>query len=133
MKHTAHKSHLTGDRADMAGTNVPDEHRLFISDIPAFFDDSLGDPELRNFLQHYDSCSECRDEVSIHYLIHEGLARVESGTAFNCEREMNEYLDAERTRLLRRECFTRLTFGVEIFTVVLFAVSIAAYLFNFVV
>ena len=121
------------DRRDRKEEDAPDEHRRFISQIPDFFSDSLEEWELRSFLRHYDACSDCRDEVAIQYLIHEGLARVESGTAFNFEREMNEYLDEERKRLLRREWFTRLTFGVELFTVILFAVSVAAYLFNFVV
>ena len=118
------------ERPDRYDMDEPDEHRRFIRRIPDFFSDSLDESELDGFLRHYDSCSECRDEVAIQYLIHEGLSRVESGTAFNFEREMNEYVDTERTRLLGRERFTRFVFVLEAFTVAVFAAAVVLFVLN---
>ena len=119
------------DRTENSELNAMDEHRRFIRQIPDFFSDSLEESELETFLHHYDSCSECRDEVAIQFLIHEGLARVESGTAFNFEREMNEYVDTERTRLLGRVRFTRFVFVLEAFTVAAFAAAAVLFALNY--
>ena len=109
-----------------------DEHHRFTEQIPDFFQDQLEDSELEEFLRHYDSCNDCRDELSIQYLIHEGLARVESGTAFNFDREMTEYVDTQRTRLLHRERFTRGTFLLEFITLALFAAAVIYYVTQYV-
>ena len=37
--------------------------------IRAFLDDSLDEFRLAEFLDHYDECEDCRDELRIQYLI----------------------------------------------------------------
>lgn len=51
--------------------------------IPAFLRDDLSSNELRCFIEHIDSCQECMEELSIQFLVAEGLERLESGNNFN--------------------------------------------------
>ena len=41
----------------------------FVGMVPAFLEDSLDDATLQEFLDHYDGCQGCREEVEIQYLI----------------------------------------------------------------
>lgn len=58
------------------------EHLEFEMRIPDFLKDRLGNEELEQFLDHYDHCRECREELAVRYLIEEGLARLETGKPF---------------------------------------------------
>ena len=116
------------ERHEPSGVKAPDEHQVFVSEIPDFFQDCLDEPQLHEFLKHYDSCADCREEVAIQFLIHEGLARVESGTAFHFEREMGECIEERRERLIRRERFTRFTFVFEFLTLALFTASAVVFI-----
>ena len=101
-------------------------HRAFEGKIPDFFADELTNRELEDFLAHYDECRECRDELSIQYLIHTGLARLETGEVFNLQKELAAYVALERGRLLRRERNVKLTALYELFTLLAFAGAVAA-------
>lgn len=93
---------------------------------PGFFADQLTNRELEDFLAHYDECRECRDELSIQYLIHTGLARLETGEVFNLQKELAAYVALERGRLFRRERNVKLTALYELFTLLAFAGAVAA-------
>ena len=51
--------------------------------IPDFLRDDLSSKELRAFIEHIDSCPECMEELSIQFLVSEGLEQLESGNNFN--------------------------------------------------
>lgn len=53
--------------------------------IPAFLHDDLTSKELKEFIDHIDSCQECTEELSIQFLVVEGLERLESGSNFNLQ------------------------------------------------
>ena len=46
--------------------------------IPLFLRDDLDTDDLREFMEHIDKCEECREELSIQFLVQEGMARLES-------------------------------------------------------
>lgn len=94
------------------------EHLVFRQKIPDFFDDRLTEDQLEKFLHHYDVCKECREEVSIQFLIHVALSRIEAGEAINLPNEMNTFVAAQRKKLVRRERFAHLTYLIETFTLV---------------
>jgi len=56
--------------------------------IPAFLQDELQMRELEAFLEHVEKCPECREELTIQFLVTEGLARLERGEDFDIERDM---------------------------------------------
>lgn len=132
MKRNSSTTDAPHERTEHPELNMADEHRRFVLRIPEFFEDTLEDAELSEFLTHYDSCDECRDEMAIQFLIREGLARVESGTAFNFDKEMTGYVEAERERLLHREQLTRFTLVLELFTVLAFTAFIVLYVLYYI-
>ena len=46
--------------------------------IPAFLDDDLDNQDLSLFLSHVESCSECREELTIQFLVSVGLDNLRS-------------------------------------------------------
>lgn len=116
----------TGDGRDREADDSI--HKRFDALIPDFFEDRLGVPQLSRFLNHYETCPECRDELSIQYLIHEGLAKLETGESFNLEKDLNQYIEKERGRLSRRRMIGRMTFLYELLTLLVFAAAVVAYL-----
>ncbi len=101
-------------------------HQEFEQNIPGFLEDELSNEDLEEFLDHYDSCRECRDELSIRYLIETGLARLETGEPFNLQKELDIYVRAEKAKLRRRQRFVQMTTFYEMVTVVTFVAAIAA-------
>ena len=53
--------------------------------IPDFLQDDLSSKELKQFIEHIDTCPECMEELSIQFLVYEGLERLESGNNFNLQ------------------------------------------------
>ena len=104
------------------------EHLEFEMRIPDFLKDRLGNEELEQFLDHYDHCRECREELAVRYLIEEGLARLETGETFHLQKELGSYVAAEQGRLARRLQFVRLTIVYEVFTLLVFAGCVLALL-----
>lgn len=68
--------------------NCKDTEKL----IPAFLRDDLDSKELRQFIEHIDSCPECMEELSIQFLVAEGLERLENGSNFNLQNALAKKL-----------------------------------------
>ena len=51
--------------------------------IPSFLNDDLDTDDLREFMDHIVNCEECMEELSIQFLVLEGMARLESGNVFD--------------------------------------------------
>lgn len=41
--------------------------------IPGYINEELDDAALNEFLVHYDSCSQCREELEINYIVMKGV------------------------------------------------------------
>lgn len=102
----------------------PTLHMKFEQQIPDFLADRLTNQRLESFLEHYDACRSCREELSVRYLIGEGLAKLETGEPFNLEKELSGYVQLERGRLRRREHFVQLAIGYEVLTLAVFAAAV---------
>ncbi len=101
------------------------DHKEFCSHIQDFLYDSLDDNTLNEFLEHMDSCADCRDELSTQYLVYEGLERLETGATFDVDKDLSEIVERERHRLRTRTALTHLATAAEIFTVTLFCIVMA--------
>lgn len=66
----------------------------FVGLIPHFVDDSLEQIHYEGFVKHARECSECKDELEIHYMIQVGLERIEEEAAksFDIEGELHNRL-----------------------------------------
>ena len=50
----------------------------FESHIPAFIDKTLDYKTMEEFREHYESCSECREELSIQFLVRVGVQHLDN-------------------------------------------------------
>lgn len=71
--------------------------------IPLFLKDDLDTDDLREFVEHIDKCEECSEELSIQFLVQEGMARLEAGNVFDLQNELKHRMDVAQHTLKRRE------------------------------
>lgn len=92
--------------------------------IPQFLSDELYMDELREFMEHIEGCEECREELTIEFLVSEGLARLENGAVFDLQKELEARLSNAQKHLRFRENGRLLLYvleglvAVEAFTVI---------------
>lgn len=58
--------------------------------IMDFLKDDLKDEDTEPFLNHVSDCKECMEELTIQYLVTEGLQRLETGSAFDAKKELRQ-------------------------------------------
>ena len=63
--------------------------------IPDFLIDNLDDVNLEKFISHIENCSECMEELSIQFLITEGMNRLEQGSNFELAKELGILNDGD--------------------------------------
>lgn len=56
--------------------------------IPFFLQDDLEGSTLAEFVKHVENCPECKEELTIQFLVAEGLERLERGNNFNLQEEL---------------------------------------------
>lgn len=57
--------------------------------ISAFLNGELQGREAEHFLDHIQECEECKEELSIQYLVKEGTARLEGGGNFDLSKDLD--------------------------------------------
>ncbi len=67
--------------------------------IPSFLQDELDGSKLEEFIEHVESCPECKEELSIQFLVAEGLERLEKGNNFNLQEELLMKLEGAEHRI----------------------------------
>ena len=65
--------------------------------IPLYLSGELDTKELKDFARHMEQCTVCTEELSVQYLVAEGMNRLESGEAFDLQKEVKENLEHLRT------------------------------------
>lgn len=56
--------------------------------IPYFLQDELDEGRLEEFIDHVEHCPECKEELTIQFLVSEGLEHLEQGGNFNLQEEL---------------------------------------------
>ena len=92
--------------------------------IPSFLEDDLDNKELSDFLYHVDSCPECREELTIQFLVRVGMQRLEDGNTFNLSQELTKLLAESRKRLNARKTLVLTSFVLEIAVAVLTVICV---------
>lgn len=67
--------------------------------IPAFVVDELSYEELERFMEHIEECENCREELSIQFLVEVGLNSLEAGNTFDLQQELNIALEEAEKRV----------------------------------
>lgn len=97
--------------------------------IPLFLEDELDTEDLREFLEHIEKCSECKEELSIQFLVSEGLSRLESGNAFDLQRELKLQTENAEHNLKNRENMRWFLYALEGLVAVLVITLLALLIF----
>ncbi len=92
--------------------------------IPQFLDDDLDNRDLADFLHHVDTCSECREELTIQFLVRVGMKRLEDGNTFNLNKELSVLLSDARKRLHVRRYLVLFSYVLQVAVAVLFGTTI---------
>ncbi len=71
--------------------------------IAAFLNGELQGKDAERFLNHIENCEECKEELSIQYLVREGTARLEGGGSFDLSKDLDvlisdSYLAIKKSR-----------------------------------
>ena len=56
--------------------------------IPLFLDDDLDGRDLAEFVEHIEDCPDCKEELSIQFLVTEGMDQLEQGNNFNLQKAL---------------------------------------------
>lgn len=81
--------------------------------IPRFLSDDLYMEELREFMDHIESCEACREELTIEFLVSEGLVRLENGAVFDLQKELEGRIANAQKHLHFRENFRLFLYVLE--------------------
>lgn len=82
--------------------------------IPGFIARKLDYPTLNGFYDHWEQCDECKEELSIQFLVREGMQRLEKGDAFDLQSELNQRLEEARRKINFHSAFLYLGLTMEI-------------------
>lgn len=77
--------------------------REFESNIQSFIADKLPDEKYDSFIEHYDKCSECKEELEILYLVHHTINADEpDNISFNLKEQLEMHLKAVEDKVYGR-------------------------------
>lgn len=85
---------------------MPLDCREFESYIPAFIDKKLDFGTMEEFRRHYETCEDCREELSIQFLVSVGIQHLDNDDDdFNLEQELKKRLVSNEKQLERHRIF----------------------------
>lgn len=84
--------------------------------IPFFIREELNYIELEQFIDHVEECPVCREEMSIQYLIAEGMACLEEGSAFDLGQELENLMEVAKARIRVHKGIQYVGIGLESLT-----------------
>lgn len=82
--------------------------------IPGFIEQKLDYPSLKCFIEHMEQCPDCKEELTIQFLVTEGTQRLEDGGAFDLQKELNQRLEESKRKLKIHGRFMKLGIVMEV-------------------
>jgi len=76
--------------------------------IPDFIGRRLDYITLKGFMKHMEICSGCKEELTIQFLMEEGLVRLEEGSAFDLKYELRVRAEEAIRKIERHDRFVRI-------------------------
>lgn len=71
--------------------------------IRLFLMDELDGGTAQEFVEHVHSCNECMEELTIEYLLSEGMIRLENADDIDVQKELEEKLNRTVVRVRRKK------------------------------
>ena len=82
--------------------------------IPIFIKDELTYRELEQFIDHIENCPNCKEEMSIQFLVTEGMVRLEDGSAFDLNLELRNLMEVSKAKIRVHKGMQYLGIGLEV-------------------
>lgn len=79
--------------------------------IPDFLGDRLDTDTTEGFIRHIENCPECMEELSIQFLITEGMLRLEKGGTFELTKELRTLIEDNKDWIYLVKCRRRVHFA----------------------
>lgn len=77
--------------------------REFENNIRSFIKDQLPDEKYYSFIEHYDKCSECKEELEILYLVHRTINVDDPDNfSFNLKEQLEKHIKEVEDKVYRR-------------------------------
>ena len=83
--------------------------------IPDFLNKDLKGRELKSFVEHMEKCKE---ELSIQFLVQEGMARLEDGDIFDLQNEFDRVMEDARRKMQIGRLINYFVYGVEALAII---------------
>lgn len=93
------------------------ECKTFEKKIPDFLNKKMDYPTLKSFHEHMDHCESCKEELSIQFLVMDGLQRLEDGDAFDLQKELDSHMEESRRKVVRNDNLLKAGRWVELVSV----------------
>lgn len=104
------------------------ECKEFEKEIPLFIAGEVDDKTMLGFLEHIEKCPDCKEELIIQVLVQEGMARLEDGSAFDLQKELDRKMQEARKRIRRHRTVRAIRITLEITAVAAAGIVLALFL-----
>lgn len=79
--------------------------KIFNEKINSFINDNIEEEELESFIEHYESCDNCKEEMDIYFMIHnifdvngiDSFDKSTSGFEYNLSEKITSFMDKKKT------------------------------------
>jgi len=96
--------------------------------IPAYINGELNDETLNEFLIHLKNCSQCTDELEIHYIVMKGVEILDqSDTNYNLSAAYRSSVEDSRKYIRNRKVWLKFSYFFE--TVLFWSIFLCIILF----
>ncbi len=89
--------------------------------IPDFFERKMDFLTLNQFNQHMKECPDCKEELTIRFLVTEGIQRLEEGDAFDLQKELGQHLEESERKIRINKHFLRVGELFELLAILIIA------------
>ena len=90
----------------------------FQRQITGFLNDELDVQSLEVFLDHVEACKNCREELTIQFLVETGTRRLEDGTTFNLQHELDMMMHNAWQRLRFRKRLQKIALALHVIVMI---------------
>ncbi len=81
--------------------------------IPDYIAGRMDHQSLKKFSEHMENCRDCQEELTIQFLVTEGVSRLEDGSVFDLQGELDERLKAGKKKIRRYDRFLKAGLALE--------------------
>ncbi len=97
--------------------------------IQDFIADELDNKDILAFIEHIRHCPDCKEELSIEFLVVTGLQRLDSAEAFDLQKELTDKINMSEESAKLHLKMSRISFLLLIFMAVLVGYFISAFFY----